>query len=556
MKKNRLFTKAIAMVLTILTLFSVMSAGFTASAMDMENASKKAAKALITTGAGKIPVIGSFASSALDPILSELFGIKGDTAVILEKLDEISKKIDALEATLEKNTQDILKNLNNAQYKEFNESLTALRTMVESKYKFLRTIEKSNESDYAKMVLTADILDFDLKNADDFEVLTQTLRNYVGGTQIKFNDSIGIYEYVLMTKCDGAVIGGNAAIKASNYVNNVNEIISSAYKLMIVVLGEKIRLSEEMKKSEFISACETDEELCEALATITEAKLAYYKSGTYRNYWADLLGGDDGSEGYIGDFNAMFNLDDENSIVSKYNAKVESIWFSYIRDVKYVADGVNVTFVPLNREISYTTAAKCGLDDTVGKYQVESMVKKTTSNINAKITSALTKAEVKKLYEFFITNEFFSKDEDGNSLSLLDSFRDYGFTCDAWENSEEGEVMRKAYESLAIVFKMMGIEMNVADKYYINPVFALEGNYTYKNVDNSTQCYWDATGSVKGFNGYTLSNTYATVKADGTVSYNLTGTSTQYFSFHQAQGCDKKIESHPIDNAIMYFTAA
>ena len=76
MKKNRLLTKAIAMVLAIMTVFSVMSAGFTASAMDMENASKKAAKALITTGAGKIPVIGDFAKSALDPILSELFGIK------------------------------------------------------------------------------------------------------------------------------------------------------------------------------------------------------------------------------------------------------------------------------------------------------------------------------------------------------------------------------------------------------------------------------------------------------------------------------------------------
>ena len=122
MKKNRVLTKAIAMVLVIMTVFSTMAMSFTASAMDMENASKKAAKALITTGAGKIPVIGAFAKSALDPILSELFGIKGDTAVILEKLDEISKKIDALEATLEKNTQDILKNLNDAQYKEFNES--------------------------------------------------------------------------------------------------------------------------------------------------------------------------------------------------------------------------------------------------------------------------------------------------------------------------------------------------------------------------------------------------------------------------------------------------
>ena len=556
MKKSRVLTKAIAMVLVIMTVFSTMAVSFTASAMDMENASKKAAKAIITTGAGKIPVIGAFAKTALDPILSELFGIKGDNAVILEKLDEISKKLDALEATLEKNTQDILKNLNNAQYKEFNESLTALRTMVEAKYKFLRTIEKSNESDYAKMVLTADILDFDLKNADEFEVLTQTLRNYVGGTQIKFDNSMGIYEYVLMTKCDGAIIGGNAAIRASEYVNNVNEIISSAYKLMILVLGEKVRLAEEMKDSEFISACETDEELCEALATIPADKLAFYKSGTYRSYWADLLGGDNGNEGYIGDFNAMFSLDDENSTVSKYNAKVESIWFSYIRGIKYTADGASAEFVPLNREISYTTAAKCGLDDSVGKYQVESMVKKTTSNINAKITSVLTKAEVKALYELFLSNPVLSTDENGERLSLLDALRDYGFTCDAWENSEEGEVMRKAMEALAKVFEAMGIKTEVAEKYYINPSFALEANYKYINVDNSTQCYWDAKGNFKSYSG--TGNKIVTEKtnSDGTVSYSFTSTTSEYYSFHQARGCDEKVESHPINEAIMYFTAA
>ena len=555
MKKNRLFTKAIALVLAIMTVFSVMSAGFTASAMDMENASKKAAKALITTGAGKIPVIGDFAKSALDPILSELFGIKGDTAVILEKLDEISKKIDALEATLEKDTQDILKNLTTAQYSEFNSSITSLRTMVETNYRFLKSVEKSNKSDYAKMVLIAEMLDFDLKNAEQFEVLTQTLRNYVGGTQISFGNTQGVYEYVLMSKCDGAIIGGNAAIKASGYVNEVNEVISSAYKLMIIVLGEKIRFYQGMKDGSINEAMENDEELRDALETITSQKLACYKSATYRDYWAELLG-EESNEGYIGDYNRMFDLENPDSTVSKYNAKVESIWFSYIRGIKYTADGASAEFVPLNREISYTTAAKCGLDDSVGKYQVESMVKKTTSNINAKITSVLTKAEVKALYELFLSNPVLSTDENGERLSLLDALRDYGFTCDAWENSEEGEVMRKAMEALAKVFEAMGIKTEVAEKYYINPSFALEANYKYINVDNSTQCYWDAKGNFKSYSG--TGNKIVTEKtnSDGTVSYSFTSTTSEYYSFHQARGCDEKVESHPINEAIMYFTAA
>lgn len=83
-----------------MTVMSVFSMSFTANAMDMENASKQAASAIITTGVGKIPVVGDFAKSALEPILSELFGIKSENEEILEKLDEISTKLDELKDML------------------------------------------------------------------------------------------------------------------------------------------------------------------------------------------------------------------------------------------------------------------------------------------------------------------------------------------------------------------------------------------------------------------------------------------------------------------------
>ncbi len=556
MKKNRLFTKAIAMVLAIMTIFSVTSAGFTASAMDMENASKKAAKALITTGAGKIPVIGAFAKSALDPILSELFGIKSDTAVIIEKLDEISTKLDDLEESLKKNTQDIMKILNDEKYAPFNSSITSLRTMVENKYNFLKNIEESGDSDYTKMVMTANMLEFNMDNADEFAVFADTLKSFADGSQIKFGTNSGIYEYVLMSKCSDAVIGGNAAIRAAGYVNEINDVLSSAYKLMIVVLGEKVRMCEAMKNGEIDKACENDEELRNALGTINPQTLNCYKMSIYRNYWTELLGGENGSEGFIGDYDSMFNEENPDSTVSKYNAKVESIWFSYIRNVEYVTDGINVTFVPLNREISYTTVDKSGLNTSAGRYQVESMIKKTTSNINAKVTSVLTKAEVRKLYETFIADDILSKDENGERLTLLDAFRDYGFTCDAWEDSEEGKAIHQLYVQLANIFAQMGIKTTVADKYYITPLFVLEAGYKYINVDNSTQCYWDAKGNVKYFSGYSTSEVYEIIKPDGTKGYDFTGTTTQYYSFHQARGCDSDIVTSSDVFGLMYFTAA
>lgn len=553
--KNRALTKVIAALLAAMTIISTMAAGFTASAADMENASKKAAKAVITMGAGKIPVIGGFVSSVLDPILSELFGIKGDNAKILEKLDEIGKQLDALEATLEKDTQDILRNLNDTQHNAFNASITSLRQMVEDKYKFLRSIEKSTTSDYAKTVMTAEMLNFEQQYADEFEVLTQTLESYINGTQINFGSCRGIYEYVLMRKCEGTVIGGSAALAAADYVNEVNGILSNAYKLMILVLGEKLRFSEELRSGKIDEAGKNDEELRTALELMTSQEIARYKSNIYKNYWTELLVGEDGNEGLTEDYNAMFNAERADSAVSRYNAKVNEIWFSYIRDVKYTSDGVNVTFVPLNREISYTTAWKNGLTEEVGRYQVESMISKVSSNINKKITSALTKNEVKKLYEHFLSDEILSKDENGKTLSLLDALRDYGFTFDAWENSEEGTALKKGYEALAKIFEMMGVKPEVADKYYLTPLFAFDSSYKYKNVDNSTQCYWDATGTVKSYNGYAANLVSKTTAADGTVSYSFTSASNEYFSFHESRGCNKNVETDATF-AIMYFTAA
>lgn len=102
---------------------------------------------------------------------------------------------------------------------------------------------------------------------------------------------------------------------------------------------------------------------------------------------------------------------------------------------------------------------------------------------------------------------------------------------------------------------MLGLKLKIADKYYITPLFTFDSSYTYKNVDNSTQCYWDVTGTVKSYSGYATNLVTKTTAADGTVSYSFTSASNEYFSFHESRGCNEKVETST-SFAIMYFTAA
>ena len=524
MKKNRVLAKATAMVLVIMTVMSVFSMNLTASAMDMESASKKAGKAIITTGVGKIPVIGAFAKSALDPILSELFGIKSENAEILKKLDEISSKLDYLKNTLDKDTQEILKTLNDSQKNEFNKSMTSLRAMVSSNYKFLKEIEISDNSDYAKAVLTAEMLDFNMKNAEQLEVLTESLTEYVKGTEFKTSDTLNIYDFIYRVKCDGSVLGGEAAMKASTYINSVNEIITASYKLMALVLGEKIYVSDNYNS--IMEAAETDTDLRAALNTITSEDLAKYSIKVYRNYWSDLL-----EDNYTKEYNAVYSLDNPDSTVSKYNQMVLDNWFTYIRGVRYGTDSATVDMAYLNREVSVCAPHNCGLDKDVFFLEAGKMMDITTKNIKDRIYSVLTKEELQNLFTHFMSSELLTTDENGNKLSLYDALKDYGFTFNVLEKEKE-EFLKTSVGQFCAV--LLGGEDKV-----MKPVFAYEANSIFAPAI-PVKSMIEATASYTGYDGI------ATSLTNQTVTY-----------YHQHWSDNGMVEDGTDQlNVIAYFTAA
>lgn len=502
MKKNRVLTKVIATVLVIMTVMSVFSMSFTASAIDMEDTSKRAASAIITTGVGKIPVIGNFAKSALGPMLSELFGIEGENDAILKKLDEISTKLDELKDTLDKDTQTILKTLSSAQRNEFNSNMTNLRTMISNNYKFIREIEKSDNSDYTKAVMTAEMLDFNMNNAEQLEVLTETLTEYVKGTEFKTSDTENIYDYVYRVSCEGSILGGEAAMKASAYINSVNEIITSSYKLMTLVLGEKIYVSDNYNS--IIEAAETDADLKAALNTITSEDLAKYSVNVYRSYWAELL-----DSNYTREYNAVYSLDNPDSTVSKYNRTVLDNWFTLIKEVRYSENNITVNFIRLNRALNYTTPEKCGFERTTDFNKARMMSSIHTAHINSEISKVLTNEELKNFYEHILNSDLLCTDENGNRISLYTFFSDYGFTFEKLGNGQ-------------------------------NPVFVYIAESSYENFAGLDMSRRYVKESYTGYFGNSTSTESDTV---------------QYFHLHHDG--KKKIEDGCTDNnAIMIFEAA
>ena len=216
------------------------------------------ATSIITTAAGVVPVVGSLAAKAFEPLITKALGINPNVQ-ILDKLDEISDKIDNISLQMEQNTQTILQQLYGVNLNTFNDRITSLRTMVLAKYRRLEAIEAGTNSPYNKELLTAELLKFDYDNKDDFAVLAESLAKYIKGTQITLVRNEGIYAFAYKANCADSVLGGEAAIKTAGYVNEVNEVLSAAYKLMMVVLTEKIYVYQNY--ADIMAAAETDAEL-------------------------------------------------------------------------------------------------------------------------------------------------------------------------------------------------------------------------------------------------------------------------------------------------------
>ena len=531
--KNKVLKKVLAIFLAAVTLLCASSTVFSASAIDANDLiPERLANSIIITAAGTIPVVGSIAAKAFEPLLTKALGINVNVK-ILDKLDEISEKIDNITLETDRNTQSILQALYGANLNTFNDRITSLRTMVQSKYRRLKAIESGSDSVYKKEILTAELLEFNYDNKDDFAVLAESLAKYVNGNQITLVKNEGIYTFAYKANCASSVLGGEAAMKTAGYVNEVNEVLSDAYKLMMIVLTEKIYVYQNY--SEIMKEAEVNEELAK---TVSGTDMTVYGEKVNADDWNEILG--DEKRGYIYDYNSMFDMESDNSAVGKYNKMIVENWYSYINSTRFGNLTATVEFIPLNSNICYTTVEACGLDRGAGRYACEEMANKTTACLNGKIHSVLSKSQLQNLFAHLSEEPLFF-DENGNRLSLVDSLEKLGFNFDSWRNSVEYAEIESIRKMLEELNKKYGVEEDLSYFTFV-PVFVYDASSEWKNVDNSTERYWDEKASYSAFDGWSTS-------AD--VMQTI-----MYYHYHEARGCNSEESGNAVLNALLYFTAA
>lgn len=510
--KNNIMKRTIAILLSIITIISatailtvsssaaeVKGTSISTQVSPNESATELIEKGLISELIGKIPFIGDFGKIALDPFLCDMFHITS-LADISNKLDEISGKIDKLSTQMDKNTQEILSKLYTSEnLKKFNEDATDMKNMTTSLYTNLSTITGSKKDDLEKDIKTASLIDFSSKTQADYPIVAKRLATYIKGEQVSLTTPESIYNVAYKATCKDALIGGEVALKNANYVNSINMIVGNAYKMMITVLNSKLYVADHI------------DEIAEKYGTGSMFYRIAEECNFNRDYYEKLLkdGTESNGEGYVKEYSTLFDTNNENSIVSKYNKMVKDNWFSFITKTDYSATAT-VEFLKVKSELGSFKIDDLPFRRDAGKYECEGMLNNVTNAAKSKAYSALSKDKLENFYRFVLTSEIFRKDGAKDTpISLLEGLKNYGFTF----SGDASDAKR--------------------------PIFITNAWNVYENIDTSMERSWKGRGYYSGFGANDKGTTPA-------------GKEINYFNFREYRGCDP-VESGDASNLTILF---
>ncbi len=427
--------------------------------IDIENTAKNAAKALIQAGIKKIPYVGNTASGLLGPLINKVLGIKPGPGIgdVMNELEEIKKELAKIEnelADIEKSlsnmknqidtaTQDILDGLyRNDTFGNFNVKLNEINSITDKLYYRIRIIyQDQTTSEEYKRAMIAQLLPFDSTSTTDYMNQVITLSKYIEGTQISCTNNRSIFENAYLSACKDSALGGEAAMRVAEYLNQVSYSMSYAFKAMVIVLDSKNYVAANLTDMLAKTGPDAGDEYDADLANILDAEFRKtYADKTNRQYWTDLS--EEGSMSITSMHNRFFS-DDSDSVAQQYNQYVEDHWFGYIRNWEINAGDVAVEFVALKPRLTCVTPARVGYVNPGNDLNKQSdMVDRVYTDIQHELRSTLQKEEIENLINHMMQNRnnvFVDVETNGsNSISeasILDVLREYGFEADDVEGT-------------------------------------------------------------------------------------------------------------------------
>ena len=543
--KKRIFSIFLTLIMVLTTSINVLPVRSYAIS---DQTIKAAAKAVIMKGVSTIPG-GSTVAPLLGPVLGNILGIKSDTAQILEQLDLINEKLDEIMDALEelnekldavqnelKEIQQGINNLSNQLDKStrtilsevfeskfgmtldsYNSKLTSVAYITERMYNDMAILYESDleslesdpeycTSELYKTLKVAELIDtFNSNATDDYVNMVLTLSKYLDGSQIALGNPRGLFETVFLASCNNSVLGGEAAMRIANYLNQVSGTLSSAYKMLAIVAECKVYIADNYSAVK-AAAAEDSETYDEDVASLVEFGLkSNYKDKGNQKIWKNLISG---SSSFPTLHNKYFG--EADSIAAEYNDMVESRWFDYIRSCTFTNNDIQVDFFPLESRMAVYRPCSVITSGTEGAEYANNA-------INAYMESSLSADEIKNLTEHVLSNQnqLFVDLSGGNTKTttektLLELLSYYGFQFTAPSFAELKLPHIIAYSSSAAVTKgkkadlrVSGYDMSVNNGYYLSNGALYTGIQKY---EDSQYYYFDSENDSKN-------------KADGSILY-------------------------------------
>lgn len=413
---KKLPKRILAMMLCLIMAVSMCAPAFAISSEDMEQYAKKAANVGIQKITDAIPVIGGGVSAVIDTFLPDLLGIKSDHSEVMDKLAEIQSAIDGLGKQMDSNQQALFQQFYKEKIDAFNKDLT----VEKNRLAYLSTRVYEIENQYGPNEI--DDKQYDLANLiDDKEVYTLasdlvTLTDYLCATQVSFAQEEGILTLAYKLNCRDSVLGCEAAIKTSDYVNMISSYIESAYTTLFTIALAKLYLYEPL------------------IGEDRDAKLAY------DNINSAVFSEKNGTS-LRANYNRIFDEDDDDSVINTYNDMILDAWFSYIDDTDYQGAIAEISYIPLDPNIGFVWPHQFGYNESLGemipgrgeiKAMPEDVFAKPNKRLMQTAHGVLTVDQISCLMEHLADNPVFGTDDE--DISYIRLLSDLGFSFDNYND--------------------------------------------------------------------------------------------------------------------------
>ncbi len=401
---------------------------------------KKQGKSVVKDQIKNIPYVGGFAADALDSTLNRIFGIEESSGPsvgeliqnILIQLEAIQLQLDTLTKKFEQESY-IRQN-----FVEFNSSITDVVVLMDSqlysrlqKYAVDNTESMTEDEarlDEMRRTLGIALLFSSLPQAgegaesiaeesngpitsltDLIQTVDRLSKRFCGNDIALIKDNKSLLENAYYISCFDSLLGGEAAMKAGSYNQQVSSILSDAYTVLFTIM--EARLSVAKNLSDYTSLDVDSSTELGILVSLLNDKLNEFNVGNisddldslHISYAKCFYGQDERAKAKNPE---TFN-DNYKSVAESYNDFVQLHWFDYIRDIKIISEIAQADFVPLNRTLNMIYSSDkdaFGVNWSTTGTSVKGMLNDAVAYTNQKIKPVIEINEAENLLNHIIDN--------------------------------------------------------------------------------------------------------------------------------------------------------